>query len=583
MVIHTIVPDNVLPNNIGFQGILWVGEAVMDFLFYNLVVMKLPFQRLFRTNTGWVYTSVGVIGLIGMALLAASTRLGPGIGGDATIYITSARNLVDGIGLGLIDPQGEFRLIPYFPPFYSLVLAFFSVSGLDLIQAASWLNLILFGAIIWLSGIVIYRAVCSPVAGISAALLVAVSPVLMPVYSWAMSEPLAIFLGFGGLVLLWVGIERQLPVKFLTTAGLLCGLAILTRYPAAAFLGAGCVMIFLYSRKKWSARLGQVAFFGIPGMLPIMGWIVFDLQHTEAVSSRRFESAAGMAARLGNIWRPLAEVLELWLIPDSWIADPPYPAILNIVLAGFVLLVVVFASYWVYRRYSKNPEVGKKGLCLLVLVWLFIGAYLIVIAGVYVTTYPPITIGSRMYAPVHVAFLWLVCLLTGMILRVHEVQKEKWRGVLLAGLILFCVWYGIRTIRIIAQNYHTGLGYLSLSWQGSSTIEAVKELPDDTPVVTNEETAVLFLTGRSPYSLAEIYNSEPQQVFSIYGQEMGELDPGQAAFRDRGAALVLFNSINDQFYSIYGDDTDARIAALTEGLYEVYAGEDGVIYLNHDP
>lgn len=545
--------------------------------------MKISSQILSPINPRGVYALIGGMGLLGMGLLAASTHLGPGIGGDATIYLTSARNLAEGIGLGLIDPGGEFRLIPYFPPFYSLVLACFSVLGFDLIAAANGLNLILFGALIWLSGAAIYRATCSPFTGICAALLVSVSPVLMPVYSWAMSEPLSIFLGFGGLVLLWSGIERQLPVKYLAAAGFLCGISLLTRYPAAAFLGTGGAMVLLFSQKNWRARLGQAALFGIPGALPIMGWIIYDLQHTEAVSSRSFETAAGMAARLGNIWQPLAEVFAFWLIPDSWITDPPYAPVINLLLIIVVLLVVVIASFLVYRRFSNASPESRQGQRLLVGLWLFIGAYVIVIAGVYVTTYPPITIGSRMYSPMHVAFLWLVCLLIGMILRQSEGIKAQWRGVLLGGLVLFCGWYGIRTVRIVRQNYHIGLGYLSRSWQESATIAAVKALPTDTPLVTNEETALLFLTDRSPYSLAEIYISEPLQVFSVYGQEAGELDPGQAAFREQGAALVLFNSIYNQFESIYIDQTDVRIAALTEGLYEVFAGPDGAIYLDHAP
>jgi hypothetical protein len=543
-----------------------------------------PLKLHFQPKVRMVYAVVVVVGLAGMALLAASTRLGPGIGGDATIYLTSARNLADGIGLGLIDPVGEFRLLPYFPPLYPLVLAFFSLSGFDLVQIAFWLNLIFFGALIWLSGIVIYRATGSPFAGISSAFLMAVSPVLTPVYSWAMSEPLAILLGFGGLVLLWSGMKRHLPVSYLAASGLLCGLSILTRYPAAAFVGAGGMMILLFSQKGRAARLGQAAIFGIPGVAPIIAWIIYDLQNTEAVSSRSFETAAGMVDRLSNFWQPLAEVFEFWFIPDSWITDPPYAPVLNIALAAAALLFLIIASVWIYYRCCRSlDENSKKELGLLALLWLFIAAYLLVIAAVYITTYPPITIGSRMYSPVHVAFLWLVCLLVGMVLQKDLVQKVHWRWILLGGMVLFCGWYAIRTFRIVRQNYHTGLGYLSRTWQESETIAAVKKLPDDTLLVTNEETALLFLTGRSPYSLAEIYISEPKQVFSVYGQEVDEMDLGQVAFRDRGAVLVLFDSVYDQFESIYAEQTDARISVLTEGLDEVFVGGDGAIYLSCVP
>ena len=56
--------------------------------------------------------------VIGIWILATSMRQGPGVGGDAAIYITSARNLLTGQGLGRINADGTVRLLPYFPPFY---------------------------------------------------------------------------------------------------------------------------------------------------------------------------------------------------------------------------------------------------------------------------------------------------------------------------------------------------------------------------------------------------------------------------------------------------------------------------------
>ena len=87
--------------------------------------------------------------ILGCYLLAISMRRGPGVGGDATIYITAARNLLAGKGLGLINPAGEFRLLPYFPPFYPLLLAFFGWLGLDPAGFAGPLNIILFAATVF--------------------------------------------------------------------------------------------------------------------------------------------------------------------------------------------------------------------------------------------------------------------------------------------------------------------------------------------------------------------------------------------------------------------------------------------------
>ena len=42
----------------------------------------------------WI--GIAAASLTGMLLIYFSTNLGPGVGGDATIYITSAQNLLDG-------------------------------------------------------------------------------------------------------------------------------------------------------------------------------------------------------------------------------------------------------------------------------------------------------------------------------------------------------------------------------------------------------------------------------------------------------------------------------------------------------
>ena len=95
-----------------------------------------------KKQTGtWIIAAL-ICAAAGAGILFISMSQGVGVGGDATIYITSARNLLAGKGLGLINAAGDFRLIPYFPPFYSLVLAFFGLFTSNLSFVALVLNLI---------------------------------------------------------------------------------------------------------------------------------------------------------------------------------------------------------------------------------------------------------------------------------------------------------------------------------------------------------------------------------------------------------------------------------------------------------
>ncbi len=533
-------------------------------------------------NNKTAKNSVSKIVIIGIALagvgaLILSTHQGPGIGGDATIYIFSAKNLLAGKGLGLIEPDGGFRLIPYFPPFFSLVLSFFGLFGLDLVVTSRWINILLFGALIVLVGFEMLRSSKSHFYTFTAALLLAFSPLLIPVYSWAMSEPLAIFLGFLGLILLERSIDKANNRLLFILSAVSIGLSALTRYSHVAFLLTGIVLILSKKQQFWT-KVKKAFFYAVIGIGPVLIWAIYDFTYTSTVSSRSWESISGMTGRFIGFWPLLKEVVLFWLIPDSWIRMPIYPARANDLLIYGILLILVVWMVLIYTkrkktRYSQDTNLYNLALLLLV----FIVNYCAVILVVYVTTYPPITIGSRMFSPVHIAVLWLIAALIAL-------TKRYWRRnkvintVLSLGAIGFVLWYGWRSELIVKQYYKLGLGYTSVSWQESDTVAAVKALPENQPIISNEQTALLFLTGRNVYPFKEIYFSEPLTEYSQYGE--GDLfgDEGQTLFKTDGAPLVLFDSIYTQMSEIYGEKTEERINKLTNELYKAFRGADGTIY-----
>lgn len=517
----------------------------------------------------------------GMTALVFSTRQGPGVGGDATIYITSARNLLLGKGLGLITAGGEFRLIPYFPPLFSLVLSFLGLLGIELVSAAHWLNIILLGMLVLLAGWAVHRAVYSSLLAFAAASLLAFSPVLINVYSWAMSEPLAIFLGFCGLVCLWEYFQKPNNRRWFILSALAGGLAVITRYSMAAFVGAGALGLLFLSRECFKKRLVRAGIYLALALAPLAIWVWIDLARTATVSSRSILSGAEMLERLSGFWSGFEEVLLFWLIPDSWVTAPRfYPAVLNrwfVPLAGILFVTWVVVLSWKISKLRAEVHF-RKPVHLAVLMGFAALAYLMVTLLVYVVTYPPITIGSRMYSPMQTAFLMLFVLIVGLSLGLW--RDSLWvRWVLIGVLLVSMLWYGWRTFRIVQQNYGQGMGFTSVHWQESETVQAIRELPADAKIVTNEEMAVLFLTGRTSYPLAEIYFQKPLPVFYRYGDGDLTQDEAQRVFREDGAVLVLFDSIFDQLASLYGEYTAERVAKMVEGLEVLFRGNDGTIYV----
>ncbi len=521
----------------------------------------------------------------GAALIAYSTARGPGVGGDATIYIASARNLLAGRGLGLLEPDGGFRPLPYFPPFYPLVLALLGLFRIDLVQGARWLNVLLFGGTIFLTGHFTQRFTRSGALAVLASAAIALSPILARVYSWAMSEPLFLFLGFLGLFLSleYSGAPSR---RILLAAALACGLSFLARYVGAAFLGAAGLVVLLLSNGTRAKRWKDAFLFGLVGLAPMGVWVVWDFLMTDTVASRSLGSGFALAERLRSVLPPLRDVGLSWLLPDSWVDAPFYPrALNNMVLAaavlGFALLVGVVL--WRIRAHQFLRDSGwtlrvetrfALGLALLVLV------DLLVTLGVYLTTYPPITLDNRMFVQVHVAILLLLVSLLGLLLSLEG--SRRWVGlavwVVLLGVAGSYAWRGMR----IAQYTHTGgYGYMMSAWQDSETIRAVRALPPDVPIITNEATAVLFLANRTAYTAQEVYRQAPAQDYTPFGADLS--DDAQRVFVQSGGALVLFDTITDQLGGIYGDQTQQRLSAFTRGLYCAWKGNDGAIYYQRAP
>jgi hypothetical protein len=145
-------------------------------------------------------------------------------------------------------------------------------------------------------------------------------------------------------------------------------------------------------------------------------------------------------------------------------------------------------------------------------------------------------------------------------------------------VLALVLWYASRDIRIVKQNFEQGLGYTSPAWRNSELIAWVRHTPPETKLITNETMAVLFLTGRTAYPFAEIYLDHPLDIYTAYGSDSGSLDAAQKLFRESQSPLVLFNTIETQFQSIYGSQTSLRIQKLVEGLKKDFQAEDGAVY-----
>lgn len=515
--------------------------------------------------------------VLGCYLLAISMRRGPGVGGDATIYITAARNLLAGKGLGLINPAGEFRLLPYFPPFYPLLLAFFGWLGLDPAGFAGPLNIILFAATVFAVAKTISQCAEKWIAGLLAGTLLATSPILIPVYSWAMSEPLSIALMAIGFLTLAQYLSTGRRSRLFISA-VSCGLSFLTRYSMAACLICACLILLFAQKKQFRIRLSEAVVYGLIAFLPMLIWLIYDIRMTSTVASRSILENVNLWKEIKRFNSQLQPVFLQWLLPDSFINSQSIPVWIKPIVYSLILVFPFIICIAVLHQNTDN--LNDRILNFLSLIFCsFFYIYLFVILLTSVTTYPPITIGSRMLSPAHFSFLCLIGSVYARLLR-HRQNSSGLKYIITFCLIGLAATYGLRSIRIARQNAIDGLGYNSVKWRESETVAYIRDhIPPEQLIVTNEETALLFLLNRITWPIHEVYVNQPDEIFYAYeSQNSQDTDAGRSAFQRGEAFLVVFDTFEDQMRDIYGQDTQKRIEALFKNLKVVADTDDGVIY-----
>src|SRR5512140_3077112 len=96
--------------------------------------------------------ALGILALVGIALVLRATPEGLGLSDDSIGYIAGARSMLAGHGYREAWLASD-QPVTHFPPAYSSVLAFVGLLGIDPLRGARLLNALLFGLNIARAGI----------------------------------------------------------------------------------------------------------------------------------------------------------------------------------------------------------------------------------------------------------------------------------------------------------------------------------------------------------------------------------------------------------------------------------------------
>lgn len=512
---------------------------------------------------------LAVLSLGAAYYVAVCTEYAPWGFSDAATYLSAARNLANGTGLGVVQPDGTFAPLQTFAPFYSIVLALFAGLNIDLVAAARLLDILLFASLVGFSGW-LFQSLCrSYLLALGFALLIAFSPALVIDYTSIMSDQLAISLGVPGFLLLLLSIRDDSP-KWMLLAAALTGLSLLTRYAFVAFPLAGLLSLFFLSNKPMRQRLGGMFKFGLVSLTPMLVWVMLQVFSKSSIGSRHYSLDFSFSAKVGQFFTQAYAVMEGWL-PFHTESLPTAKWIGPLLLAGLLLVVIIGFMLAAQRRKldaaDRSAWLLNSGLLHLIL------TYTVVLFVTYAVSTELISLDERMFSPMIPVMLGL---LLSCALVIDRKTHPKLTLPLLGGIIvLLFVAYNYMPMRNHPSEVRTyPNGYTSPVWKELPILTGDVELPPERPLISNAPDILLFYLNRSAFYLSREAESS--------GTTLSVNDPTKLAARMKQdcALLVLFEANAAELYEKYPYAiTNQDILNLQDVFATTYQSENGMILI----
>lgn len=526
--------------------------------------------------------------LIGGYAIIYSTRWGPWAFSDSTEYIATARNLIAGRGLGMIEASGDFSPLHLHTPLYPFTLGVIGIFGVDPLLAARWLNVFFFSSFILVMGFLSYTLTKTTWLSLSICLLTITSPVLLGLFSGAISEPLFLLTGVASLFLLILFTKLNYRWVFLL-AVMAAALASMTRYMGYAYIVTNTFGLLFLLPDTWRTRFKVSLTYATLSSIPMIVWILrlANLPSATSYFLGGLSSQDTTGISLVHIWSSLtparligSETVWGWLPAPSSFDDLHYRLKLAIYcLVIFGVIVLLFIGILRRRLVQNQGWKSHMGIRIIGLFTLFILVYLTILSFSYVYVVKA-TFDNRILSPIYITLMVIGLMVCYFVLDAKP--SSKWLSLLpVAVTVAYAVFFLPASISLASNLHHSGLGYTSQAWQQSPTIEGLLELPSVIPIISNETAPILLLTKRPAYEFDELYLGEPKAYFSQFGESRD--DSGNTLFREEGAVFVIFDSVYWQLYPLYKNSTQDRLEALTKDLWLYGRYSDGSIFFYQDP
>lgn len=523
---------------------------------------------------------VGLLGLLGGAMVIYSSANGPWGFEDSATYIITARNLMRGIGEGYYSPDGLFHVWTLKPPLYSVVLSLFGRVGADLVAASRWLNILLFAVTIFLGGLILIQFSSAMELSFPTGLLLLGFPTMVRLSASTMSEPLFIVLFLAGTYGL-LGLFKYRSGRWLVLSAVSTSLLTMTRYIGVAMIPVGLLGILVFFPGSWKERSWKAVLFGVLASLPILvweAWIYFRVDRSLGGRTVQFDWV-DISGRLVQFYAPVTSYVMSWIPFGGDVLGLRFR--LRYGLIFLVIAAVVAVTLLAVRQADKSlvRMQADRDFQLFGIAGFWLVAYLLFLAMVALVGNPPLPIDNRILLPFYAGLV--LCLMGALACWKNAwfAGKRWWLNILPWSVALgVFFWYVPVTINQVMIPDHQGIGQTAYSWKSSETMAALRQLTKSTMIISNDSYAVWIWADRNAYDVID--DSSPTFILksaSPYGSDLS--DPAQVTFREKGAALVIFDQeFPGQLKDRFGQDDPARINTLLKGLTIAGRYADGAIY-----
>ncbi|MHB8580688.1 MAG: ArnT family glycosyltransferase [Ignavibacteriaceae bacterium] len=449
-------------------------------------------------------TLLAIIGLIGTCfIILLTSHYGIGLSPDSVYYISVARHIAD--GTGFVGYDGYNFVLQ--PPLYPLLLAAIKkIFFIDPIVSAGYLNAILFGLIVYYSGLFLLNHLKSLLLIIIGTISIMVSFVIIQISLIALSEPLFIL-----FVLLYLYYFDKYRIKNKITYLLLFSTAVafacLTRYVGVIIVLTGSISIFMWVRKTFQELFRQLIIFLLITITPTGLWILRNYLLSDTFVGQRADSAYSLSQNLIFLFNAVLK----WYLPLQ-ISEMQLFIILLIIFA-VILAVMVLSNKW------KKKEVKLKQLGP-VLVFILFYSGIIVISS---TTTAYDKIANRLLSPIFVPMIFMIFLILDNTLEwLSKYFHQKFVPILFFIVIIAWLRYPVTLTIYNLKDYigQSGWEYSSKAWRDNTVISYLnshKKVESGYNFYSNVPEAVYILANKeakwSPaktmYNSPELINTNP--------------------------------------------------------------------------